>query len=246
MLAEPADQLRLLDLAAIDAQISQNEHRRTHLPELAQLQELSTERRSVDEELVAAEVRLSDAQADQERVEGDLAPARDRLARNQQRIDSGAVSDPKALRGMVEETEHLKGRISKLEDDELEVMQVIEDLTGERDAIIAKRDQVNDRARVVIGKRNAALAEVDQRAQELATERGQQLTTLPQTLLGEYDTLRAKLGSGAAALEKGQCSGCRLQVNESDLRSFRQAPANQVLHCEECGRILVRTPDSFS
>ena len=35
MRAEPADQLRLLDLAAIDVQIGQLTHRRQSLPELA-------------------------------------------------------------------------------------------------------------------------------------------------------------------------------------------------------------------
>lgn len=246
MLADPADQLRLLDLAATDALVLQNTHARTHLPEVALLQELSIERRSVDEELVAAEVRLSDVQADMQRLEGDLNPARERLARNQQRMDSGAVSDPKALRGMVEETEHLKGRIAKLEDDELEIMQVIEDLTGERDAIVAKRDQVNERARAVIAKRNAAFAELDEAAAQLATERAQQVAVLPEALVADYDKLRAKLASGAAALERGRCSGCRLEINEADLRGFRKAAADQVLHCEECGRILVRTKESFT
>jgi uncharacterized protein len=246
MLADPADQLRLLDLAAIDAQVLQNEHRRAHLPELAQLNELAVERRSVDEELVAAEARLSDAEADQERVEADLNPARQRLERNQQRIDAGAITDPKALRGLVEETEHLKGRISKLEDDELEVMQMIEDLTSERDSIAARKEQVNGRARLVIGKRNAAMAQLDEERAALVNERDTQAKVLPGSLLTEYDKLRAKHGSGAAALERGRCSGCRLEINEADLRSFRQAAPDEVLHCEECGRILVRTGQSFS
>ncbi|CAI9400036.1 zinc ribbon domain-containing protein [Aestuariimicrobium sp. T2.26MG-19.2B] len=246
MLADPADQLRLLDLAAIDAQVLQNEHRRAHLPELAQLNELAVERRSVDEELVAAEARLSDAEADQERVEGDLNPARQRLERNQQRIDSGAITDPKALRGLVDETEHLKGRIAKLEDDELEVMQMIEDLTSERDAIAARKEQVNGHARLVIGKRNAAMAQLDDQRSALTAERENQARVIPDALLAEYDLLRAKHGSGAAALERGRCTGCRLEINEADLRAFRKAAPDQVLHCEECGRILVRTGQSFS
>lgn len=246
MLANPADQLRLLDLADIDAQLLRNAHQQSHLPELAQLAELADERRSIDEELVAADARLSDAQADQERVDADLTPARQRLQRNQERIDSGSVSDPKALRGMVEETEHLSGRISKLEDDELDVMQTIEDLTGEREAIAAKRDEVNERARVVIARRNAALAQLNEARQQLTTERDTQAAALPAELMAEYEKLRAKHGSGAAALEQGRCTGCRLAVNDADLRAYRKAAPAEVLHCEECGRILVRTTQSFA
>ena len=41
-----------------------------------------------------------------------------------------------------------------------------------------------------------------------------------------------------------RCEGCRLELNPTDLGRMRAAGADAVLRCEECGRILVRTPDS--
>ncbi|MDN5726748.1 MAG: nucleic acid-binding protein, partial [Propionibacteriales bacterium] len=35
-----------------------------------------------------------------------------------------------------------------------------------------------------------------------------------------------------------------LDVNAADLRTYAAAAADEVLRCEECGRILVRTEDS--
>ncbi len=62
-------------------------------------------------------------------------------------------------------------------------------------------------------------------------------------------TLYAKLreqkgGVGAAALRRRECEGCRLTLNASDLAVIAKAPADDVLRCEECNRILVRVPES--
>ncbi len=240
MLAEPADQLRLLDVAAIDAEISQAKHRREHLPELATLAELAAARRVMTEELVAAEARLSDVQADQERLEADLGPARERLARDQERTTSGAVTDPKALRGLLAEIDHLTGRISSLEDDELEVMQLVEDLTGERDAIAARRGEIDVKGRELLARRDAAFAAIDAELASSTAERQQTAASLPAALVDLYEKIRAKLGSGVGSLVEGRCTGCRLEATGADLRRYQSAPANEVLRCEECDRILVR------
>lgn len=161
MLAEPADQLRLLDLAALDLQVAQLEHRRKSLPELATIQQLMAERASLLESQVAAQTRLSDAEADAQRVEEDLAPARERLVRNQKRVDDGSIGDPRSLRGLTEEIEHLTGRIAKLEDDQLDAMQVVEDLTTEVAQLTTQRKELEDRIRGLMAKRDSQFADLD-------------------------------------------------------------------------------------
>jgi predicted nucleic acid-binding Zn-ribbon protein len=49
---------------------------------------------------------------------------------------------------------------------------------------------------------------------------------------------------GAAELHQRRCLGCRLEINAADLRQFAAAAPDEVLRCEECGRILVRTERS--
>ena len=67
----------------------------------------------------------------------------------------------------------------------------------------------------------------------------------PAELLALYDRLRAQHGGvGAAALRRGRCEGCHLSLNTVDLNSIRAAAADEVLRCEECRRILVRTDES--
>jgi uncharacterized protein len=60
-----------------------------------------------------------------------------------------------------------------------------------------------------------------------------------------YEKLRASSnGVGAAALHRGRCEGCHLQLNTTDLNRLRDADPDDVVRCEECRRILIRTDES--
>ena len=83
---------------------------------------------------------------------------------------------------------------------------------------------------------------------ELSAAQEERATTaagLPADLLALYEKLRAqKDGVGAAALRRRECEGCRLTLNTFDLGIIAKAPTDEVLRCEECNRILVRTGES--
>ena len=68
---------------------------------------------------------------------------------------------------------------------------------------------------------------------------------LPADLLTLYSRIAGShSGVGAAELVQRRCTGCRLEVNAADLRTFIAAAEDEVLRCEECGRILIRTDQS--
>src|ERR1035437_11204576 len=93
MKADPGAQRRLLDLQAVDTAIRQLDHRVKILPEHALLAERQSRRQGLGQELVAAETALSDATAAQTKAEADLAPVRERLARDERTVDGGTLSD---------------------------------------------------------------------------------------------------------------------------------------------------------
>ena len=49
---------------------------------------------------------------------------------------------------------------------------------------------------------------------------------------------------GAALLTGGRCGGCRLEMSGADLARIRKADPDDVVRCEECRRIMVRTNES--
>jgi len=60
-----------------------------------------------------------------------------------------------------------------------------------------------------------------------------------------YEKIRESTGGvGAALLRARRCEGCRLELNPLQIQQIRAAAADEVVRCEECRRILVRTGES--
>jgi predicted nucleic acid-binding Zn-ribbon protein len=235
----------LLQVQTLDSAVLQLAHRRRTLPEIGELQRLAVEADELDDALVAAETNVSDLEADQERAEADLEPVRQRLTRNQQRIADGTVPDPKALNSMIEEVEHLRRRIGVLEDAELEVMEALEEATATRDRRRAEESVLAERQQALEARRDEQLAVIDAEIAERRRERDALAPGLPQDLLTLYTKLAASRGGvGAAELVQRRCTGCRLEVNAAELRDYVAAAEDEVLRCEECTRILIRTEQS--
>ncbi len=243
--ADNGAQLRLLDLQTVDTKLAQLGHRRQTLPEHGVIAKLQTRRSALASDLIAAETTISDLELEQTKAETDLEPVRERLSRNQVRIANGTVADPKALSSMVDEVSHLKKRISDLEDAELDVMEQLEAAVTDRETLRGRMAQVDNDLVETIAERDRQLAALDGEMGGLRAERAGLAPLIPPDLLTLYDRIGASHGGvGAAELRQRRCTGCQLQINAADLRAFSAAPEDEVLRCEECGRILIRTPQS--
>jgi predicted nucleic acid-binding Zn-ribbon protein len=235
----------LLQVQTLDSALMQLVNRRRTLPELGELQRLAIEQEELDDALVAAETAVSDLEADQARAEADLEPVRERLARNRKRIADGTVPDPKALNSMIEEVAHLEKRISDLEDAELEVMEALEEATATRDRRRTEAAALAERESDLTARRDVQLGIIDAEVAERRQGRDLLVPQLPADLLTLYSRIAGShSGVGAAELVQRRCTGCRLEINAADLRTFIAAAEDEVLRCEECGRILIRTEQS--
>lgn len=238
-------QATLLALQEVDSAIAQLQHRRRTLPEHAELQRLRTEADRLGAERVAADTAVSDLESDQARAEADLEPVRERLARNQRRIADGTVPDPKALNSMIEEVEHLKKRIGDLEDAELEVMEELEEAVTTQNLLRDRLGELEATIAEVTTRRDAELAVLDAKIADARNDRAGLTPDIPADLTALYAKLAASHnGVGAAELRQGRCTGCQLEVNAADLRTIAAATPDEVVRCEECGRILIRTEQS--
>jgi predicted nucleic acid-binding Zn-ribbon protein len=194
---------------------------------------------------VGADTAVSDLERDQDRAENELEPVRDRLKRNQHRIADGSVADPKALSSLIEEVAHLKRRIDTLEEAELAVMEELETATENRDRLRREAAELDRSLADLEAKRANQLRELADQVAERQRVRDEIAGSIPANLLAFYDKLGAShSGVGAAELRRRRCTGCQLDINAADLRGFIAAPPDEVLRCEECGRILVRTAES--
>lgn len=242
MKADPTAQLRLLDLQAEDTAIAQLEHRRRSLPEHAALAEARTARAGLGESLIAARTTVADLQLEVEKAESDLVPVRERQARDQQRADEGVVTDPKQLNALLDEITHLGRRISDLEDVELELMERLEAATAERDQYAAELTELENSMRALIASRDEQVAQLDADQAGHQRARDEIAAGIPADLLALYDRIRGRAGGvGAAALRGRRCGGCQIEATPIALAGYAAAAPDEVLRCEECERVLVRT-----
>ncbi len=108
-----------------------------------------------------------------------------------------------------------------------------------------ERKTVADDIQTVTARRDEILADLAEQSGKAADQRAAVAAQEPADLVDLYEKLRAQHGGvGAAALRRGQCQGCHLSLNTVDLNAIRAAAPDEVLRCEECRRILVRTPES--
>jgi predicted nucleic acid-binding Zn-ribbon protein len=89
-----------------------------------------------------------------------------------------------------------------------------------------------------------ALADLDTTQARRDAERAELLLRFPEPFLRVYERVRAAKGIGAALLRARRCGACRLELDRSALSRITSAAADEVITCEECGAILVRTAAS--
>lgn len=241
MLAAPQAQLGLLDLQAVDTAISQLEHRRKSLPEHAQISEGQKIRAELGEAIVAARTVVSDLELELDKAESDLVPVKERRARDQRRLDDGAVTDPKQLSALMEEIDHLKRRISDLEDVQLEVMEELEAATVRHAALVEQRTEIENSLRALIASRDELVAIIDADLVQQRAAREKLAAGLPEDLVALYARIAARSGGvGVGRLQGRRCGGCQIEATPAALASYAAAPPDEVVRCEECERILVR------
>ena len=244
MKAPPEAQLTLLELADTDAELARLEHRRRTLPEVAECERLEARGAGLRDESATVEALESDLKRELAKAERDVEQVRTRVDRDQARLDAGQVSSPRELENLQSEIASLAKRQSELEDVVLEVMERAEEAAGRHRALAEEQAALDGTHAEAVKRRDAALAEIAGLEAAAKEQRSGVASGVPADLLTLYDKLRAQHGVGAAALSRGRCEGCHLALNTVDLGNIRAAAPDEVLRCEECRRILVRTPES--
>ncbi|GII62708.1 hypothetical protein Skr01_27930 [Sphaerisporangium krabiense] len=244
MKAAPEAQKRLLELAELDAVLDRLAHRRRTLPELAEIDERSARLARLATEVITAETEASDLAREQAKAESDVEAVRVRAERDQKRLDSGQVGSSKDLSNLQSEIASLHRRQADLEDVVLEIMERREAADATVARLGAERAEIGAGLSTLEEKRDAALGDLDRESAESRGRRGGITGDIPADLLALYEKLREQYGVGAAMLQGGRCQGCKVSLSIADLNRIRAAAKDEVVRCEECRRILVRTPES--
>ena len=235
---EPAVLQRLLDLQAEDTAIKRLEDRRASLPEARRLAELNENLAELEADLQIANQQNADVAREQERLEGEIELLDQKVAREEQRMYSGNVANPKELSSLQAEVASLKRKKSSMEDELLDVMERKEQMGETLQTLGAEREEVARESAELTSKVEGLAGEIDSELKVHESERVEVASTIPDDLLALYDKLReTKNGVGAAALEDGTCQGCHTKLPAKEVERVKAEGGLQ--RCDNCRRILV-------
>jgi predicted nucleic acid-binding Zn-ribbon protein len=229
---------KLLEVQADDSSIARLTHRRETLPEAQKLAELRERLAELTADGEIATKQAQEAAREQDRLEGEIQILDQKIAKEEQRLFSGAVSNPKELGALQNEVAMLKRKRGDLEDSLLEAMVQRE----QADATVANLKQESD----TTTKEESELAEVvatlnkeiDSELADHQAGRESAIKDVPAEVVSLYDKLReAKGGVGAAALRGDTCEGCHTALPASEVERVRSEGGLQ--RCDNCRRILV-------
>ena len=233
---------RLLSVQDHDSRLDQLHHRFDTLAERDSLAAGEQACQRIHDRREALQVERIEQQRNLKRNEDELASLEDRITRENDKLYSGEVTGTRELLALQQEVDGLRARRSDTESAALELMEAIEALDGQLVALAADLEAAEAEVAAAQQALSAAEAVVRSEIDQETEARSSVTATISEAALASYEDLRARMGGVAVArLRDGTCEGCHLGLSAMELDRLRHAPADELCHCEECGRILVRT-----
>jgi predicted nucleic acid-binding Zn-ribbon protein len=235
---EPAVLNRLLDLQAEDSAIKRLHERRAALPETARLAEVNDQLAELNADIEIATKQHDEIAREQARLEGEVELIDQKIAREEERMYSGGVSNPKELSALQAEVASLKRKKSSVEDGLIEVMDQNEHASNTLESLTREQTAASTEAAELEQKVSALTGDIDAELQQHTAARAEIAPSIPDDLLTMYEKLReTKGGVGAARLEGGTCQGCHTKLPAKEAERIRGEGGLQ--RCDNCRRILV-------
>jgi hypothetical protein len=231
----------LLELQRIDASADALRARRAALPERAKLRDGEAELSALEQARGEAHERRLALGREARRVDEQVADLEARARAVEKDLYSGRLSAPRELEALQTELRDFQRRQREREDEELVLLEQEERTDAEIASLGARSEALAVEVAALRASLGAAESRLDAELERLAAARTPAAARLSAEWLGAYEKLRAlpRLGGRvAAAVEGGTCTGCGMALPTAVASRLPQEPAEAIVHCPHCGRIL--------
>ncbi|MEA5456501.1 C4-type zinc ribbon domain-containing protein [Sinomonas sp. JGH33] len=239
--APAAEQLKLLDLQALDAKLRSLDVRRRALEADPRLGRVNDSLASATRAAGEADRAVRDGQAELVKAEDSVAQVAARIERDEARLYAGGLS--KDLQALQQDIAALSSRRSDLEDAELEILERLDGLRAEQTAAAAALDAARAASSALRAELDAQIAEIAEERVHVAQDREAFAARIDGALVEVYEKTLAKRGVGAARLFHGTSEGSGMALSPGDLAAIRGAAEDDIVFCPDSGCILVRSPE---
>ncbi|HVL80434.1 MAG TPA: hypothetical protein VM840_02445 [Actinomycetota bacterium] len=232
----------LLDLQQVDLAIDRLNERKETLPEKLELTSMTQRIAEVQAAVARVDAELGSVNQEMKRLDGEVQELDDKISREEKKMYSGQVTNPKEVGALSDEIAMLKRRRAPLEDADLELMVRRDELQAERAKLEAEIADLEVEAQGIRGRISDRTEEIDRELAVEDTRRAGLAGQVPPDVIDRYEELRAtKRGVGVGALREGVCTACReaLSAVEVDRIKRKAREGEQLFRCEHCRRLLV-------
>jgi uncharacterized protein len=208
----------------------------------AELATIPLERKRVDQTLASKTAALEkiktesrDLEVTRKNLELDARARRDSVAKY--RTQQFQTRKNEEFQALGQEIGRLEREIATTEDREIEVMERLEKIQGEARRAEAdfKAAQASNEQQLGLLQKKKGVAE--ERLRELEIERKRLADSLDPDILFQYSRLfTSKGGDAVVPIEHEVCMGCHMKNTATTVH--RAKLGRDVVHCEQCGRIL--------
>jgi len=207
-----------------------------------ELKSVPLERKALDEKVAATSAKIEatkdrarHVEVEKKKLELDVGTRNESIARLRTQQYETRKNDEFSAMGR--EIERFQQEISKLEDQELELMEQADQLKAQ----IGREEKETASTKGAIARQMTNLEEkqgaLGQRLEELKREREELASKVDEDLLDRFNRLFASKGDAAVvALEHDVCTGCHMKVTTAT--AVRAKGGKEIVSCEQCGRIL--------
>jgi len=205
--------------------ISQLESRIAADPEVTALEETLAGKREVQQE-IALRLRESDRERETNRT---------KLRSREKELMSGRIRNPTELMQMSDEVKHMKSRFAEEEEVQLRLMEEAEAADEDVRETTAQLEEARRRAAREAPALKEELATQQAELSAVEAERDDIWSQVPPAAQTAFSRVRVR--PVVAKVDQNSCQVCHVKVTSSGMQMLRKG--DEIVHCENCGRILV-------
>jgi predicted nucleic acid-binding Zn-ribbon protein len=233
------DRELLLNIQEIDGKIDDLNLKEKKLPERDRFLKLSEEVAKIETLFKAMSAKLHDETSIQKRIDDELRTLNTKAEREQNRLYSGSIVNPKELSNVQQEVANLKEQIDEKELALLEQLEIVEKMKSDCNAVEARLNLRTSEMKEVKAEMDRLLAEIVAARKFYQTDRIPVYEALSEDARSLYDRVRQKHQVAVTILENGLCQGCRVELPSTDYERILKSA--KLERCTNCGRIIAKS-----
>lgn len=228
----------LVELQEIDSRIDELNYQEKNLPERDRYLKLKDEVNKLDGLHKTISKKFHDEAIIQKRLEDAISSMSSKIEKEQKRLYSGTITNPKELSSIQQEIKHLQELTDEKETELLEQIDVVDKLRANdktiEDRLRTRTDEMNEEKTDM----ERVLADINSEREKMRAKREPVYASLSEDTRHVYDRVRVKNPLAVTVLEEGICLGCRVELPSTEYERIIESA--KLERCPNCSRILVK------